>query len=130
LRCPFGCRHYHRKDSSKKRSAEYYRSQEGKDKKKALNERRSRQTSSDTGSKNPGNEEPAKQQEQIIQDEFDTVRDKSTVSYIQMLISLIEGRKVCLEEIMEMLRKIVRQHSIDRKRRFVYAFTYPEQKPP
>lgn len=130
LRCPFGCRDAHRKESSNKRSAEWYRSKKGKKKKKELNERRFRQTSCDNGSEDLKNKEPCEQQGQVIQDEPEVVRNKTTLCYIQMLISLIEGRLVGLDEVLEMLLKIVRQHSIDRQRRFVYAFTYPEQKPP
>jgi hypothetical protein len=130
LRCPFGCRDAHRKESSNKRSAEWYRSKEGKKKKKELNERRFRQTSSDNGSEDLKNKEPCELQGQIIQDEHEGGRNKTTLCYIQMLISLIEGRLVGLDEVLEMLLKIVRQHSIDSRRRFVYAFTYPEQKPP
>jgi hypothetical protein len=130
LRCPFGCRDAHRKESSNKRSAAWYRSKEGKEKKKELNERRFRQTSSDNGSEDLKNKEACEQQGQVIQDEPEVVRNKTTLCYIQMLISLIEGRLVGLDEVLEMLLKIVRQHSIDTRRRFVYAFTYPEQKPP
>jgi hypothetical protein len=130
LRCPFGCRDAHRKESSNKRSAAWYRSKEGKEKKKELNERRFRQTSSDNGSEDLKNKEACEQQGQVIQDEPEVVRNKTTLCYIQMLISLIEGRLVSLDEVLEMLLKIVRQHSIDTLRRFVYAFTYPEQKPP
>lgn len=130
LRCPFGCRDTHRKENSNKRSAEWYRSKKGKEKKKELNERRFRQSSSDNGSEDLKNKEPWEQQGQVIEDEPEVARNKTTLCYIQMLISLIEGRLVGLDEVVEMLLKIVRQHSIDRRRRFVYAFTYSKQKPP
>jgi hypothetical protein len=130
LRCPFGCRDAHRKESSNKRSAEWYRSKQGKKKKKNLNERRFRQSSSDSGSEDLKNKESCEQQRKIIQDKPEVVRNKTTLPYIQMLISLIEGRSVSLDEVLDMLLKIVRQHSIDSRRRFVYAFTYPKQKPP
>jgi hypothetical protein len=45
------------------------------------------------------------------------------------MASLIEGRYVCLDEIKRMLNKILRQLSIDRRRKFVYADTYPRGKP-
>ena len=124
------CRDAHRKESSNKRSAEWYRSKRGKEKKKDLNERRFRQTSSDNGSEDLKNKESCEQQRKVIQGEPEVVRNKTTFCYIQMLISLIEGRLVSLDEVLEMLLKIVREHSIDRRRRFVYAFTYSEQKPP
>lgn len=137
MRCPFGCRDAHRKESSKKRSAEWYRSKKGKEKKKTLNERRFRQTSSDSSNEDLAKEESVEHKEEVVLDEPEVVVDepevvwnKTTVSYIQMLVSLIEGRLVSLDEVLEMLLKIVRQHSIDRRRRFIYTFTYPDQKPP
>ena len=43
LGCPFGCRQAHRRKSSTYRSTEYYRSDEGKQKKEELNKARSQQ---------------------------------------------------------------------------------------
>jgi hypothetical protein len=130
LGCPFGCRQTHRKASSKKRSAEYYRSKEGKEKKKEHNRRRRLQTASADKSEDLVNEKPAGQGGEIIKDQEKIIRDKVTLSYIQMVVSFIEGRLVRFGEILQMLSEIVRQHSIGKRRRFVYAFTYPSQKPP
>jgi hypothetical protein len=128
LRCPFGCRQAHRKESSNKRSSEYYQSEEGKKKKKAHNRRRRLQVEPDqvepdNGSDDLINDESTGQQEEVV-------RDKVTLSYIQMLVSLIEGHLVSLDEVLKMVHKIMRQHSIGKRRRFVYAFTYPSSKPP
>lgn len=130
LGCPFGCRQTHRKVSSKKRSAEYYCSKEGKEKKKEHNRRRSIQPTCGRGSKELVSEEPCGQGGKIIKDKENIIQDKVTLSYIQMVVSFIEGRLVRLGEILQMLSEIVRQHSIGKLRRFVYAFTYPSQKPP
>jgi hypothetical protein len=46
-------------------------------------------------------------------------------NYIRMLVSLIEGRKVGKDEILEMLRKKMRQHSMVNKRKHRYNFKYP-----
>jgi hypothetical protein len=43
LRCPFGCRETHSNIESARRSADYYRTKKGKDKKEALNAKRFRQ---------------------------------------------------------------------------------------
>ena len=128
--CPFGCREAHRKEESKRRSKEYYQSDKGKKKKKALNERRHKQTSSDEGSEDSANDKSCEEQEQSAQDGPDAACNSNTLSYLQMLISLVEGRLVGLDEVLQMLHKIVRQHSMFKRRRFVYTFTYPEQKPP
>ena len=55
--------------------------------------------------------------------------DKTTINYLQTMASLIEGRYVCLDEIKRMLNKILRQLSIGRQRKFVYADNYPRGKP-
>jgi hypothetical protein len=60
-------------EDSKKRSAEWYRSEKGKVKKKALNSERSRQNLSDNGSKYLANEESSPQQGHIIQDDSQVV---------------------------------------------------------
>ncbi len=146
LGCPFGCRQANRKENSKKRSAEYYRSDEGKEKKKAHNTRRSIQGQSGDGSGDSTHEKLPCQDAQPIQDKVTTltpsceppdqiIHDKVSlsyiqISYIQMLVSLIEGRYVSMDEVLEMLQKIVRQHSFDKRRRFVYDFTYSDPKPP
>jgi histidine ammonia-lyase len=106
LRCPFGCRQAHHKKNSIKRSVEYYRSEEGKIKKKALNERRGQSTS---------------KSEQVSNE---SVHNEVTVHYIQTLIGLIEGRWVSMDEVLVMLKNILRQHSIGKGKRFVYAFQY------
>ena len=76
------------------------------------------------------NEEPSGQQKECGGDKIKFIQDKGILSYIQMLIELIDGRYVNIGEILKMLQKIWRQHSIDRRRRFIYAFTYSSQRPP
>jgi hypothetical protein len=85
---------------------EYYRSKEGKIKKKALNERRGQSTS---------------KSEHVSKE---IVYDEVTFHYIQTLTGLIEGRWVSVDEIFAMLKNILRQHSIGKGKRFVYAFQY------
>jgi hypothetical protein len=46
------------------------------------------------------------------------------LGYIGMVVSLIEGRRVSQEEIVEMLARAVRQHSISRRRRMEYLLSY------
>ena len=129
MRCPFGCRQAHRKENSKKRSVEWYRSEKGKKKKKALNKRRSLQSLSGYGSEYLANKESLPPHGHIAQDEGNGVRDSDTLSYIQMLISVIEGRFVSIDEVLTILRKKVRQHSIDKQKQFIYAIHYPRGKP-
>jgi len=93
-----------------------------------LNEQRYRLT--DNGGEDLIDEESFEQQVEVIQNEIEVVRDKGILFYIQMVIGLIEGRYVSMDEVLKMLQKISRTHSIDRRRRFVYAFNYPSQRPP
>lgn len=127
LSCPFGCRQAYQKENLKKRSIKYYQSEKGKKKKKERNERRNRQIKPDNKGDDLVNESSG-QQEEVIQDEG--LWDYGSLGYIQMVISLMEGRLISLDEVLRMMVKIWRQHSIDRRRRFVYAFTYPSQRPP
>ena len=117
LGCPFGCRQVHRRDSAIKRSIEYYRSPEGKIKKRYINARRN---------------EPmavASQDETPI-DSRETGVDPTTILHIQLTTSLIEGRAVGLEEVIQMIEKILRQLSIDKPKKIPYlGFTY-HNKPP
>jgi len=128
LRCPFGCRQAHRKESSKRRSAEYYRSKEGKKKKIAHNRRRSLQLKSDNTSQDLPNRQSAIQRGEVIRDRDRFARDN--LYYIQMVVSLIEGHYISLDEILRMLQKIMRQHSMGKQGCFVYPVIYHRQKPP
>ena len=50
--------------------------------------------------------------------------DADTVRYVGMVVSLIEGRRVSQEEIVEMLVRAVRQHSMYRRRKIEYVLRY------
>ncbi len=102
LGCPFGCRQAHRRKNSIHRSTEYYRSKEGKQKKRYLNAgRRQQNRLSESSRDEKGN------------DDCGSKIDSATVSHMQMVTSLVEGRLVWLAHIEVMLDKILRQHSID-----------------
>ncbi|PYU18651.1 MAG: hypothetical protein DMG30_26975, partial [Acidobacteria bacterium] len=59
------------------------------------------------------------------QRERDGVRfDAGIVSYVGMVTSLIEGRRVSEEEILETLVRAMRQHSISRRRKIEYVLSY------
>lgn len=104
LRCPFGCREAVRRESSTQRSIAYYRKYKAK--KAALNRRRYL-----ISERKPN--EPA-----IIATE--PAEATPIVKYARLVCSLIEGRPVSLQEVLEMLRKKGRQHRISRERRLDY----------
>jgi hypothetical protein len=115
LACPFGCRQAHRRQNSTCRSVEYYRSREGKVKKHLHNQRRrsrrptpSRRCQADHQSRKTGEEMSF---------------DSGIVGYVQMVTSLIEGRRVSEAEILRMLVRAVRQHSMARRRRRDYVLS-------
>ena len=122
LGCPFGCKEAHRKRRSTERSVEYYGTEEGKTKKKIQN-----------GTRKHG-EARADQNRQLLsarQLERAGVRlDAVMVGYVRMVTSLIEARRVSDGEIVEMLVRVMRQHSIARRRRMDYVLAYLKKNAP
>lgn len=104
LGCPFGCREAHRKQRSSERSSAYYTTAEGKVKKKVQNGKRV-QGGTRAAAKHPGG----------------LVLVASMVGYLAMVASLIERRRVSKEEILQMLARAMRQHSMARRRRMDYV---------
>ena len=119
LGCPFGCREAHQRENSKQRSVEYYRTQEGKEKKKQLNAARSGQNRLSEPSRDENGN-----------DDCGNKFDGATVGHIQLVTSLIEGRLVDLAEISAMLDKILREHSIDSAVKLPYAALCNQKVPP
>ena len=112
LRCPFGCREAHRRQKSTERSVVYNRSQDGKDKKIALNQRR-----------NQVKDIPASTSNRVVS--IKTEVDRAILSHVQMVISLIEGYQVLLEIIKTLVTKLLRQHLMDRKKNLFYPCQVP-----
>jgi len=50
--------------------------------------------------------------------------DAGMMRYVRMVTSLIEGRRVSRDEILQMLARAVRQHSMARGRRIDYVLRY------
>ena len=106
LRCPFGCREMHRKQRSTERSVAYYATAEGKAKKKMQNGKRAHGgVPADANPPFPGARE----------------FHAGIVRYIATVASLIECRRVREEEILQMLVRAMRQHSMARRRRMDYV---------
>ena len=114
LRCPFGCRQAHRKIKSSKRSTDYYKTRDGKFKKKLLNERRTE--------KNP--------KKTKIDPCRDLSIDQTTLSHIQLVTTIIEGHHVCLKQVILLVGALLRQHSIDLAQKSIYTCSYPRKQPP
>jgi hypothetical protein len=106
LRCPFGCREAHRRENSTRRSVAYHR--EHKEKKAALNRRRYLVSARRQAQESPRAEESEAPRQPMLR-------------HVRMLCSLIEGRPVSLQEVLEMLRRNRRQHRMARERRVDYV---------
>lgn len=117
MRCPFGCRKAHRKQRSTRRSVAYYRTQEGKSKKGIQNGHRRRQ-------------EKQEPEQTSLPESGKGEWDAGMVAHVRMVTSLIEGRRVSLDEILKMLARAVRQHSLGRVRRIDYIVGQLNKAPP
>lgn len=116
LRCPFGCRAAHRKRSSTERSLAYYRTAEGKEKKKLQNGKR-RQGNGPAHPRRRAAARPQREEREGMRFDADIVR------YVRMVVSLIEGRQVSEREIRKMLVRAVRQHRMARRCRMEYVLS-------
>ena len=123
LGCPFGCQAAHRKWSSTARSVAYYQHEVGKEKKRMHNRRRRQNPRRADPSRGlalgPGEGEPPPPM---------PFPASPVLRYVGMVVSWIEGRRVSPEEIVEMLARAVRQHSIFRRRRMEYLLSYWENR--
>ena len=121
LGCPFGCRDEHRKCHSGKRSTEYYRTVEGKFKKRMQNSKRTKVAAKESL---PGQGKAA------ALEPCETSFNAHMVDYLRMAISLIEVRPVSTAEILEMLSRAMRQHSLVRGRRMDYILRHLNERAP
>ena len=119
--CPFGCADEHRRREWRRTSAEYYENPHGKKKKSDLNQRRkskpipAAEPEPSTPAQVPG---PGKEIPSLL------------VSYVQRVVSAIERRRVSREEILAMLAKEKRQHSMVRQRRMEQIIRALHERPP
>jgi hypothetical protein len=93
------------------RSVAYYRDAIGKKKKQALNGKRVRP-------KSEGNRPAAGRWDPLM------------LEYVRMLVSLIEARSVSRAEILQMLQRVLRQHSLGRRRKIDQAVIWLREHPP
>ena len=117
--CPFGCAWAHRRREWRRTSAEYYQDPKGKRKKSALNQRRKSKPI-------PGVEPEPSASPQTPVKKIPPL----LVGYVQRVVSAIEGRRVSWEEILEMLAKEKRQHSMVRERRVDQIIRSLHERPP
>ena len=121
LGCPFGCREAHRQQQSTRRSVAYYRDPKGKKKKSDLNQRRAKLTAHEPKMATPGASVPKNGSSQW---------NEAMVEHVRMVSSLIEGRWVSRKEILTMLAKVLRQHTMCRRRKIDQAVAWLKEHPP
>jgi hypothetical protein len=117
LGCPFGCRQAHRRSQSTRRSVAYYREPEGQEKKRQLNARRR---------KTPAPLLPPLPSVQPTPLPW----PRTILDYVRVVVGLIEGRRVLLSEVVEMLQRILRQHRMVRTRRIDQSVAWLNAQPP
>ena len=122
LRCPFGCREAHRKQASAQRSAAYYRQPKGKRKKSDLNQRRPRKYCLPKPAPGPP---PARVPQRRC-----PRWNPRMVDYVRMVASLIEGRRVSRGQVLRMLARKMRQHTMGRRRRIDQTVAWLQEEPP
>ena len=108
----------------------YYRTEEGKYKKKMHN--RNRKVSPPTSKSIQCTEESEKRMTKklTVKENKESGFDVGMVLYLVMATSLIEGWLVSQEEIVEMLSRTMRQHSMARQRRVDYIVCHLHENPP
>ena len=112
LRCPFGCRRAHRQWRSKERSVAYYRTPEGKRKKRLYNSKRKQKPLATPKTATPG-----------LQETEPIRLPANLIRYLRIVTSWIEGRRVSEREILQLLERAMRQHSLARRRRMEYVLS-------
>jgi hypothetical protein len=115
VRCPFGCREAHRKRQSVRRSVVYYRDPQIKKlKKAALNQRRRR---------GPTECQPAPPKSSAP-------KAPLILEHVRMVVSLIEGRRISRWQVLRMMAKVWRQHTMVRRKKLDHAVAWLKKRPP
>ena len=144
LRCPFGCREHHRRECSQQRSSAYYRTAAGKQKKQRLNARRSRQPRSGEGASSESSPRPSVASVSLPEElplpaemrVAGVVLDEATLTksrllpYVRLVVNLIEGLHLGVQEVLQRLRRNLRQHRMGWRKRGDYVGDDLLQHPP
>ena len=119
IRCAFGCRQAQKKESSNKRSKEYYQTDEGKEKKKELNRRRGE-----------SKESPPEETKRNLEAASEEPIDQDLLTHLRLVARHIEGRRIALETIRAMANALMRQHRMDFQKKRGYRRSNFAKTPP
>jgi hypothetical protein len=117
LGCPFGCAQAYRKRQSNRRSTAYYQDEPGKEKKRQQNAKRRKASAPAATATPPPADAPLPCPGPLVE-------------YVRMVTSLIERRAVGWGEVVGMLRRVLRQHSMVRTRRRDRIVAWLNEHPP
>jgi hypothetical protein len=117
LGCPFGCAQAYRKRQSNRRSTAYYQDEPGKEKKRQQNAKRRKASAPAATATPPPAEAPLPCPGPLVE-------------YVRMVTGLIERRTVGWAEVLEMLRRVLRQHSMVRTRQRDRIVAWLNEHPP
>ncbi len=123
LACPLGCREAHRKHQSTSRSVAYYRTKEGRRKKRDLNQRRPAACRRPAPAPPPNAPNAPAQAARAPWPE-------PVVEHVRRVVSWIEHRHIRRAEILQVLAKVLRQQGIGRRRRIDHTVAWLNEHPP
>jgi hypothetical protein len=145
LRCPFGCRQQHRRQRGNERSTAYYHTPSGRWLKKRLNARRSLGVTVTDHQAPPDSREqatspsvpPAAEAEPRLELQLEgvvlrgsTLGRSPMLPHVRMIVRLIDGVELSYQQLLHLLRRALRQHSIGARRRTDYVLRFLHQHPP
>ena len=123
LSCPFGCREARQKHRSNQRSVAYNQSEEGRRKKRDLNQRRPAAYRGQTPASAAQPKSPPAPAAQAPWPE-------PVVQQVQMVVGWIEGRPVARAEILQLVTHVLRQQGMGRRRRIDHTVAWLNEHPP
>ena len=129
LRCPFGCREAYRKRESTKRSVAYYRGEQGRKYRREQNGNRQwtgRAPVPDT----PPEPKPEPPTRVCDPDASPGPWPTPMLVYLRRVIGLIEGRRVSRRQVLAMLARVLRQHTMSRRRKIDQTVAWLNEQPP
>jgi hypothetical protein len=130
IRCPFGCRQEHRRREAIGRSAAYYRNPKGKERKKKINQRRCLLSARPEGKGRAGWHK-AKRAAPSKRLAGKSLKPRPGIlQHVRMVVRLIEGRRISRRQVLLMLAKILRQHTLTRRKKIDHAVLWLKKRPP
>jgi len=114
------------------RSRAYYSDEQGKQRKRQINQRRCRlavrPTDTNSGA-TPGASPPPRPRKSTVQVRS-TKPSPVMVQHVRMVLRLIEGRPISRRQVLLMLAKNLRQHTLTRRKQIDHAVVWLQKQPP